>query len=427
VSAQTIKTVKTVKTVKPTPAERKILDAMDDAEAAMIARVKDWAKVNSGSANLDGLERMRALIAGAFAELEGEIEPVALPPSEIVEPDGAILRIEHPPALRVKKRPDAPTQVALTGHSDTVFPAESSFKTARQSERDRLTGPGVADMKGGILVMREALLALERSSHAKKLGWEVLISPDEEIGSPGSRVPLAALGARAHVAMTYEPALPDGALAGARKGSGNFAVIVRGRAAHAGREHHLGRNAVAAAARFAAALDGLNGARDGVTFNIAKIDGGGAVNVVPDLAVVRFNVRMPKPADQAWAEAEIARLVMHLGAGEGIRTELKGGITRGPKPMAAPNAALFGFTRDAGSALGLAIEWRDTGGVCEGNNLWAAGCPNVDTLGVRGGGIHSTAEYAVISSFVERARLSALMLMKMASGAFDVRGLRERS
>jgi glutamate carboxypeptidase len=411
----------------PAPDERRILDAMDRAEATMIARVQEWAKVNSGSANTDGLERMRGLIADAFAELDAEIEPVALPESEVVEPDGTIRRIAHPPALRARKRPEAPTQVALTGHADTVFPADSPFQTVRETERDRLSGPGVADMKGGILVMREGLLALERSPHAKSLGWEVLISPDEEIGSPGSRHALAELGARAQVGMTYEPALPDGALAGARKGSGNFALIVRGRAAHAGREHHLGRNAVAAAARFAAGLDALNGARDGVTVNVAKIDGGGAVNVVPDRAVVRFNVRLPTEEARAWAEAEIARLVAETDAGEGLDATLTGGVTRGPKPMAAPNAALFAFTREAGAALGLTLEWRDTGGVCEGNNLWAAGCPNVDTLGVRGGGIHSTGEYAVISSFIERARLSALMLMKMASGAFDARGLRERS
>jgi glutamate carboxypeptidase len=411
----------------PTADERRILDALADAESAMIGTVKDWARINSGSANRDGLERMRRLIAEAFAELGGVQQTVALPPSEVVEPDGSKHRAEHAPALRVRMRPDAPVQVALTGHSDTVFPPESAFQTVRQTDADRLEGPGVADMKGGILVMREALLALERSPHAKKLGWEVLISPDEEIGSPGSRVPLAELGARAHVGMTYEPALPDGALAGARKGSGNFALIVRGRSAHAGREHQLGRNAIAAAARFAAALDALNGFRDGVTVNVAKIDGGGPVNVVPDLAICRFNVRLPTDADRTWAETEIARLVEEVRAQEGVRAELTGGVTRGPKPMAPANLALFEFTRAAGATLGLEIAWRDTGGVCEGNNLWAAGCPNVDTLGVRGGGVHSTGEYVVLSSFLEKSRLSALMLMKMASGEFDARSLRERT
>lgn len=411
--------------VTPTPDERRLLDRVADAESAMIATVKSWARINSGSANRDGLERMRAELAGAFEELGGTVEEVALPPGEVVEPDGAARRVAYAPSLRVRKRPEAPIQVALTGHYDTVFPADSDFQDVHEIDADRLGGPGVADMKGGLLVMREALVTLERSPHAQALGWEALISPDEEIGSPGSRVPLAELGARAHVGMTYEPALADGSLAGARKGSGNFTLIARGRSAHAGRAHHLGRNALAAAARFAADLDALNGARDGVTVNVAKIEGGGAVNIVPDLGICRFNVRMPSEDDQAWIEAEITRLAAEAGARDGITAEIKGGITRPPKPMSAANGAVFGFTRAAGAALGVDIFWTDTGGVCEGNNLWAAGCPNVDTLGVRGGGIHSAGEFVVLSSFVERARLSALMLMAMARGAFDPRALRE--
>jgi glutamate carboxypeptidase len=252
----------------------------------------------------------------------------------------------------------------------------------------------------------------------------VLISPDEELGSPGSQHALRTLGSSAHVGMTYEPAWADGALAGARKGSGSFALLARGRAAHAGREPELGRNGVLAAARFAAGLGELNGVRDGVTFNVAKIDGGGPVNIVPDLGICRFGARVPTESDARWAEAEIGRLLDECCTRHGIVAELKGGFTRPPKPMAPANRQLFELARAAGEALGLKLTWRDTGGVCEGNNLWAAGCPNVDCLGVRGGSIHSAEEFVVVSSFVERARLSALMLMKMASGAFDARRLR---
>lgn len=409
----------------PSAEERRLLDGLDDAEAAMIARVKAWARINSGSANRDGLDRMRAALEEAFADLGGEMETVALPPSEVVEPDGSFREVEHAPALRVRMRPEAPLQIALTGHYDTVFPADSDFQDVREIDADTLGGPGVADMKGGLIVMREALLTLERSPEARNLGWEILISPDEEIGSPGSRSALAELGARAHAGMTYEPALADGSLAGARKGSGIYALVARGRAAHAGRAHHEGRNALAAAARFAADVDALNGVREGVTFNVAKIEGGGAANIVPDLGICRFNVRMPTDEDRAWVEAEIARLAGEANARDGITAELNGGVTRPPKPMAPANRRLFEFTRAAGAALGLDIAWRDTGGVCEGNNLWAAGCPNVDTLGVRGAGIHSPDEIVKLSSFVERGRLSALMLMGMARGAFDVRALRE--
>ena len=400
-------------------AERDVLDGVDGRADGMIATVKDWARVNSGSRNAAGLERMRALIAEAFAETGARIEAVELAPSLTVESDGEIREIAYTPAMKAVMRPDAPVQIVLTGHHDTVFPAGCGFEDWRLLDADTINGPGVADMKGGLLVMLNGLLALERSPWAGQVGWTVLVSPDEEIGSLGSGPVLAELGARAHLGMTYEPALADGSLAGARKGSGNFSLRCRGRAAHAGRAHHLGRNAIVAAAEFARRLDDLNGRREQVTFNVSRIDGGGAPNVVPDLGICRFNVRVGTEEDAAWARAGMDEIVAAINARDGITADLHGGFTRPPKPMSAANLRVFEWTRAAGAAIGLDIRWTDTGGVCEGNNLWAAGCPNVDTLGVRGADIHSDREIAKLSSFAERARLSAVMLMAFARGRFD--------
>ena len=399
--------------------ERRVLDWVDARADHMIDTVKDWSRINSGSRNPEGLETMRARLAEAFGELEGEVGAVELQPSQSVEPDGEIRDIEYTPSLKVSKRPDAPVRIVLTGHHDTVFPPGCGFEDWRLEDDDTLNGPGVADMKGGLLVMLHGLLALERSPWADRVGYDVLISPDEEIGSLGSGPVLMALGAKAHLGMTYEPALADGSLAGARKGSGNFALRCRGRAAHAGREHHLGRNALVAAAEFAAALDQLNGRKETVTVNVSRIDGGGAPNVVPDLGICRFNVRVKTEDEAAWIKSELEALVRAANARDGITADLHGGFTRPPKPMSPANARMFEWTKTAGSALGLDIRWNDTGGVCEGNNLWASGCPNVDTLGVRGADIHSDREIAKLSSFAERAKLSAVMLMAFARGRFD--------
>jgi glutamate carboxypeptidase len=263
--------------------ERDILDWVDGRADGMIDTVKRWSKINSGSRNPDGLEAMRSELSTAFAELEGEVSAVELAPSQTVEADGEIKDIVYTPSMKVSKRPDAPIRIVLTGHHDTVFPPGCGFEDWRMLDDDTINGPGVADMKGGLLVMLHGLLALERSPWADQIGYDVLVSPDEEIGSLGSGPVLMQLGAKAHVGMTYEPALADGSLAGARKGSGNFSLLCKGRAAHAGREHHLGRNAIVAAADFAAQLDQLNGRREPVTFNVSRIDGGGAPNVVPDL------------------------------------------------------------------------------------------------------------------------------------------------
>ena len=406
------------------PEERALLDGLSDREAVMVERLKAWSSINSGSTNTQGLARQRRCLMQAFADLGGDLGEQPLPPASVVLADGCEVERSFEPSLVLRQRVDAPVQVVLTGHYDTVFAADSPFQDWRMIDDDTINGPGTADMKGGLLVMLEALRVLEQSPHAARLGYTVLISPDEEIGSPGSAPLLARYGAQADLGMTYEPALADGSLSGARKGSGNFALIVRGRAAHAGREHHKGRNALVAAAQAALALAALTGKRDGLTVNPAKIEGGGPPNIVPDLAIVRFNVRMALPEDARWVQAEFERIAGELDAQDGISARLTGGFTRPPKPMAPPNARLFAMTRAAGQALGLDIHWRDTGGVCEGNNLWAAGCPNVDTLGVRGGDIHSPKEFAILSSLVERSRLSALLLLKFASGEFDAKSLK---
>lgn len=404
--------------------ERHVLDWIDAQGDTMVETLRRWVNINSGSRNSDGLERMRSCLEATFEPLGGEIRAQELEPTTVVEKSGEVTRQSYTPSFHLRQRPDAPLRIVLTGHHDTVFPKEDSFQTWSMWDENTMNAPGGADMKGGLLVMLHALLALERSRYRDRIGYDVFISPDEEIGSLGSGPFIHQLGSKADVGMTYEPALADGSLAGARKGSGNWSLKVSGRAAHAGREHHLGRNAIVAASEFALALDDLNGQRNGVTFNVSRIDGGGPPNVVPANAVVRFNVRVAEENDQAWVLDHLDRLTAETAKRDGISAEVFGGFTRPAKPMTPANAQMFEWTRAAGSALGLDIKWNATGGVCEGNNLWAAGCPNVDTLGVCGADIHSHNEIVLLSSLPERAKLSAIMLMKFASGEFDAKAAR---
>ncbi|MET0294577.1 MAG: hydrolase [Phenylobacterium sp.] len=400
------------------PDEQRVLDSIADRGRDIVGRAVEWCAINSGSRHLAGLERQRALLKNAFAALPGGPIDMPLTPSSDVGADGALRQQDHPAAIAVIVRPDAPVQVVLTGHYDTVYPETSPFQTVATRPDGALHGPGIADMKGGISVMLAALEAFEAHPASANLGYRVLISPDEEIGSLASAPVLAEFAALGHVGMTYEPALSDGTLAGARKGSGNFHIVIQGRAAHAGRDFALGRNAITAAARIAGALDALNGRRDGVTVNVAKIDGGAPLNMVPDVAVVRFNVRFPDAEAGAWAQDQIAA-ALQAGEGDGLHVHLHGGFTRPAKPMNTAQSRLFEAVRETGALLGQQIDWQPSGGVCEGNNLFASGLPNVDTLGVRGGDIHSENEFAWPDSFVERAQLSALILMKLAQGEID--------
>ena len=400
------------------PHDQTVLDHVAAREAAVVGRAVDWANINSGSRNAEGLARMLDRLEAAAAPLGCEIARLPTTGSTNVGDDGKVRTEAHADALRLAMRPEAPVQVILTGHYDTVFPADSAFQTVSRRPDGALNGPGIADMKGGISVMLAALEAFETHPDRNRVGWTVLLSPDEEIGSPASAPLLADLGARGHVGMTYEPAMPDGSLAGARKGSGNYHLIVTGKAAHAGRAFDEGANAVAGAAILAARLHALNGRREGVTVNVARIAGGGPLNVVADNAVVRFNVRVPDRAAAAWIEAAVRGIAAEPPF-PGLTLDLHGGMTRAPKPMDASQSALFEAVRETGALLGQSLAWKPSGGVCEGNNLHAAGLPNIDTLGVLGGDIHSDQEFAWPASFVERAQLSALILCKIASGEID--------
>jgi glutamate carboxypeptidase len=400
-----------------------VLAALTARSESLLRRAIDWSGLSSGSRNPPGLEDQRAALAEALATLPGTLESVPLPSSDEIGADGAPRAQSHPDALRLTVRPAAPVQVVLTGHYDTVYPADTAFRTVRTRADGALNGPGIADMKGGISVMLGALEAFEAHPLAARVGYRVLLSPDEEIGSPASAPLLAQIARGGHIGMTYEPCMPDGALAGARKGSGNFHIVVSGRAAHAGRDFASGRNAVAGAAGLAAALHALNGAREGVTINIGRIDGGGPLNVVPAGAVLRFNIRVPDAEAQGWCLAEI-RAAMARATEDDLALHLHGVFGRPPKPIDAAQGALLTAVRDVGALIGQAVFWRSSGGVCEGNNLFAAGLPNIDTLGVRGGDIHSEAEYAWPESFAERARLSAALLMKLASGEVDAPAIR---
>jgi glutamate carboxypeptidase len=379
----------------------------------MLDQVLAWAAINSGSRNLAGLERMADLLVDAFAALPGLIRLERPAKVEAVDSGGRTIQIEHGRHLHLTVRPTAPVQLLLTGHMDTVYGADHAFQETRWLEEGVLNGPGVADMKGGLAVMLAALKAVEKSKLADRIGYEVVINSDEEVGSLGS-APLIAEAARGkRAALTYEPsALPDGTLAGARPGSGNFAVLIRGRSAHAGRNPEDGRNALLAAADLALRLEAMRKA--GLSVNPARIDGGGPTNVVPDLAVLRVNLRPATPELEAEARELIRQAVAAVAAEREVGIELHGGFARPPKPFTPEAEALFVLVRQAGADLGQSIGWKATGGVCDGNNIAACGVPVVDTMGVRGGRIHSMEEYLIVPSLEERAALSAITVLRLA-------------
>ncbi len=383
--------------------------------------------INSGSWNVAGIERLQEALLPLLAPLGVAIEKVALPPVRQLSKTGQIEARPLAPALRLRCRPDAERQVLLVGHLDTVFPADHPFQHHRFFDENTLNAPGAADLKGGLLVMLTALQALEQSPERVNLGWEVILNPDEEIGSLGSASLLAEAPKRHHIGLCYEPSLPTGELVSTRKGTGTFAIHVRGKAAHAGREHQLGRNAIVAAAHIAAELDALNGHHGDMTINVGFIDGGGSVNVVPEHCLLKVNVRVSTINQQRVFEQAVQAACSAVDQREGYRTTVLGSFHRPPKPMTPALESLLGLLRECGSAINLDVRWQATGGCCDGNNLAAAGLANVDNLGVRGGNIHSSDEFVLLDSLTERAKLSAQLLLRLAAGEIDFSPFRTES
>ncbi|MFM9978122.1 MAG: hydrolase [Sphingomonadaceae bacterium] len=391
---------------------------VDRATAApMGEQVAHWASINTGTGNLAGLATMSELLADAFSALPGAVRLCEPAIEESVGPDGTVRSVARGQHLHVAVRPGANRRILLTGHMDTVFAADHPFQSLTEIEPGVINGPGVADMKGGIAVMLAALIAFETTPDASALGYDVLINSDEETGSTTSAALIAELAQGKRAALTYEPAaLPDGTLAGARPGSGNFSIVITGRSAHAGRNPQDGRNAVLAAADLALRLAALR--TPDLSVNPAKIEGGGPNNVVPDHAILRVNMRPATPEAETLARAALDALIAEIAAQHGVTVHCHGGFGRPPKPMDATSERLFGLVRDCGADLGQTIGWQASGGVCDGNNIAKCGVPVVDTMGVRGGAIHSADEYLIVESLAERAALSVLTLSRIANGAF---------
>jgi glutamate carboxypeptidase len=301
---------------------------------------------------------------------------------------------------------------------DTVFPADHAFQRLTWLDGETLNGPGVADMKGGIAVMLHALIAFEQTASASSLGYDILINSDEETGSLASAALIAELAAGKVAALTYEPAaLPDGTLAHERGGTGNYSITITGKSAHAGRNPHEGRNAVVAAADLILRLKALETSE--ITINPARLEGGAANNVVPDHAVLRFNIRPRTVEAGAAFDHALSHLLIDIQAAHEVATHRHGGVTRPPKKVDPKAQRLFDLVRECGAELGQTIRWQSTGGVCDGNNIAACGVPVVDTMGVRGGAIHSPDEYLIVPSLAERAQLSARVIERLAQGALS--------
>lgn len=386
---------------------------------SMIEKLHQFCTINSGTSNLEGLRLMRETLKDSYSSFADVLEIKKISPLAQINIQGDMSTQQYGDALLISKRPELKRRVLLAGHMDTVYAANSSFQQLTYITNNHLNGPGVSDMKGGLIVMLHALMAFEQTNMASQLGWDVFINADEEIGSLASATLLDELAPNYQAALVYEPAMtPSGTLAKNRRGSGKLTLVAKGKSAHVGRAFHEGRNAICYLAEAITAIHALNEYKDGVTLNVGKIAGGEALNVVPDKAVAQLDIRISKPEDELWVREQL-QSIMHQLKCTDYSLSLHGAFSRPVKRVSQGTQRLFSRVQHVGQELGLTIDWQDSGGCCDGNNLAQHGLAVLDTLGVRGGAIHSPEEYILLDSLAERASLSALLLMDLAHGGLE--------
>lgn len=377
---------------------RSVRDEVNNGIDRFVEDIAELADCNSGSNNAEGIRLVQDRLASHLADRS--VATVVLDPPEVSAVDhlGNRQRVQQGPILHGRHRPDQQRRLLVMGHADTVFGPDHPFQTVERVG-DQLHGPGVADMKGGLVALLAALDVIDRDGLAPGLGLDVVVNGDEEVGSLASEATMLDRGRTACAALVLEPRMADGSVARARSGSANLTFAVAGRSAHAGRELHRGRNAVLAAARLAISISEI--ARDDLGVNVAALHGGEAFNAVPSSATVRVNVRSPRAEDLRWAIDEADRLARTVSDDLEVLIERTGDVHRPAKPWTEASQRVAELVEGVSADLQAPIRLVDTGGVCDGNNLASLGLGVVDTLGVYGSGIHTAEERMDLARFGE--------------------------
>lgn len=396
-----------------------LINSLYESRQIMVAQLNHFCEINSSSYNISGLNLMRQTLQSLFIPIADEIKLISFKPVPYINMSGQRSFLNIPDALFIRKRPHLKRRIILSGHMDTVFDVDHEFQKATLLDKNRLSGPGVSDMKGGLLVIFHALKAFEKTPFTNEMGWDVLISTDEEIGSPASSQFIKKIAKNYKVALIYEPATNlEGTFAKNRKGSGKLTIIAKGKEAHSGRSFHLGRNAIVYISEVIGAIDSLNGKRKGVTINVGKIQGGSETNVVPQKAVGKFDIRISHKNDEKWVRNELDNILQNFKR-QDYSLEAHLDFTRPVKTVNKATEALFSHLQKLGKDINLDLNWQDTGGCCDGNNFAQYRMAVIDTLGVIGNNIHSSKEFILLDSLVERSILSSLLLVELAHGGIE--------
>ena len=379
------------------PEGQRRLVYFEERRDAMVSTIRELVEIESPSDDKAAVDRLSEVVAQKFAALGGSIR------IHRTNDFGNHLQVDFAGASGGKP-------VLLLGHYDTVYSMGTLAKMPCRVKGDKLTGPGVLDMKSGVALMLTAIMALRdwRASNGKSelpRPVSVLLVSDEEVGSDSSRAITESLAKKAGAVLVLEPSYGfDGAVKTARKGVGDYVIKVTGRSSHAGLDFRKGINAILELARQIEKVARFTDLKKGLTVNVGIVGGGSRTNVVPAEATAQVDVRIARMKDAAGIDKKMRGL---RPFNRKCRLEISGGINRPPMERTEGVAALYaqavGIARDLGWKLGEAA----VGGGSDGNFTAGMGIPTLDGLGGVGDGAHAIHEHILISELPRRAALLA--------------------
>jgi glutamate carboxypeptidase len=376
----------------------KSLDFFSDHLQGYLDELQELTAIETPTGDLENLERAALFLTERLASFG--------------HPERCDLQ-DHGPLLRLR-REGIGSRVLLLAHYDTVW-SVGSWQNPWSISHGRAHAPGIYDMKGGLLFILWMLRYLDARGHAHP-EIEVLLNPDEEVGSPGSRSYIEEAARRADFVLVLEPCTLDGSLKVARKGSGEYVVTIRGRSSHQGAEPEQGINAVVEASHQVLRLLGLEDSAAGTTVGPNVISGGHRSNTVPDLAEIRVDVRTWQQSETERLDTALRRLEPML---EGSEIHVLGGWNRPPMETSPIASQLFERARALGQDLGLdlsAIRW---GGSSDANLAASVGSPTIDGFGPSGEGAHQVDECIVIEEVPRRLALLSELVLSLAEAPED--------
>ncbi len=374
-----------------------IIQCLDKKEAEMLAFLESLVNIDSGTYLKEGVNQIGSIIVPKLHELGFEVE--RLPQADFGD---------H---VLARKGGPSPKRLLCICHMDTVFPEGEAKRRPFRIDGHKAYGPGVLDMKGGIVVLLHSLYALMEADPGlyQALDLTLLFNSEEEILSPTSTPYIIREAQAADTVCVFEPARPKGQVVIKRKGVGKYYLTVHGKAAHAGAQPELGVSAIEELARIILEFHALNDLEGGLTVNVGVVRGGSRSNIIAEHAYAEIDVRAVDQVQIDRIQQESDRICRPHR--EGIRLELTGGIAFPPMLKTERSLDLLRLVREAGRELGVDIDEIPTGGGSDGNHA-SHYAPTIDGLGPQGTGAHSPDETLIVPTLLERSKVFALFIEK---------------